>query len=308
MNHIIIFLNLQVLERSEALQHLETPHVNLVMQRFFLPACTIPAIVLAALVEHARALSVSDRLACAVESDTGRLRCWGNSGFIPLPPNFENFSYYGPGEFGDLKVPTDLHENTVDVVVLDSSYVCALKGAAPEATEGKLICFVAGNETTKISDFFFRGPQDTPPSLDNTNFVQLSGKGKHFCALRKDGYFSCWSTNEISMGAGTWDGAVGSSWADAKGKEFKFIAVGYDHMCAIHKCDAGWECFGPDTLMTRMTAADVAANFDNPNPYEADSYKIPAMYNHTASTSDAQALMAMELKYITCGKGVRGQK
>jgi hypothetical protein len=267
------------------------------MQNSFLARCVVIAVALASLAGHAGALSVGDKTACAIQSDDGRLRCWGK-GQATVNPHVDD---YYPADLGDLKVPPELHTNTFDVVVM-KSHVCALKADALDATMGKLKCFKAGNETILDlgpTTLAFKGPGGAAPDLAATNFVQLSGKGENVCALDETGQFSCWS--EAAFGAGA---SWGDAWGDAASKRYKSIAVGYDHMCVIAICSGdefhAWECFGPGSLITNATENDAADG-------SPERDKIPAKYNHSAgvgSNSD-QILKAVPLKSISCGKGVR---
>lgn len=230
--------------------------------------------------DHAVALSVGDQTMCAIESDTGRLRCWGK----PQASVSPSTNAYYP-EKGDLKVPGSLLANVVDVSVLDD-HICALLGVDSNSYEGKLVCFEAGDESKTSLPFI--GPSANEPVLESKNFVQLSGKGKHVCALDAPGSLFCWSAGNggDDQDMSTWTG--GSSFTAAATASFSSVSVGYDHMCAIGRCDESWKCFGPASIMT----------IDGASGSEA---KIPAFYNPSDST---HIFDTEELVSITCGKGV----
>ena len=69
----------------------------------FRARCGIAAAFIAVLAGRAGALSVGDKTACAIESATGRLRCWGKAQ-ASVSATTEGY-YIGNG---DLKVPPEL--------------------------------------------------------------------------------------------------------------------------------------------------------------------------------------------------------
>ena len=237
---------------------------------------TILVTVLAAFAHHAGALSVGDKTACAIESATGRLRCWGRGQNTNSPDAGDYYS--GADDLGDLIVPTDLHTNAFDVVVMES-HVCAIKAAALDAAKGKLACFKAGSDTPIT--LAFRGPGAEQPDLAATDFVRLSGKGEQVCALDETGKLSCWSETNFTS---SW---TAQDWTNAASKKYKSVSVGYDHMCAILLCDDSWECFGPPSVITATS----------------ETTKIPAKYVD-GNNANAQIVKATALKSISCGKGV----
>ncbi len=187
------------------------------------------------LVDSARTYSAvvsSITSACALETGTGRVYCWGSASSGELGSSATRSSAYA----SSVPLEAELPEPAVRLSA-GGRTVCAL-------TESGVAYCWGNNSEGQIGNGRYAGTRSTPAQAAlGLRFVDITVGWLHTCGLRKDGSVYCWGTNEhFQLG---WSGlaraAVAAPQLDLP--QVISIAAGQYHTCAI-LADSTSSCWG----------------------------------------------------------------
>ena len=173
-------------------------------------------------------ISVGIQHACAIETGTSALWCWG---------------YNAHGQIGDATAanrttPVEIEAGTQWLAVDAGDYnTCALR------SDGRLRCWgqadsgQIGDGTTSFARYL---PQ--PVGLDDDGWTSIEVGASRACASRTDGTLLCWGRNDQGQLTATRALAIQSAPIEVLPKRdgWKSISLGETHACLIDNYDNAW--------------------------------------------------------------------
>ena len=174
------------------------------------------------------------RHTCALDGPGGAAYCWGYNDAGQL-----GIGSVTPGSLGNLFPNAVVGGNTFSVGSSGASHSCAVTLLSIPHCWGLNLDGRIGNGTNGGT------PVSQPAAVVGSNvYKAVTAGSSHTCALTTGGKIYCWGSNEQGqIGVGSAGGLVNSPIAVAPTSNFKSVAAGGLHSCAVDLSGGAW-CWG----------------------------------------------------------------
>ena len=175
------------------------------------------------------ALSVGTFHACAVESSTKYLYCWGRNDDGRLGIGTINTNVYNTAQ------KTTGSNNQWLIISAGHKHSCGIK------TDNTLWCW-GFNENYRLGDNT-ETTRSTPTKVSTLTFKSVQAGTRASCAISTSGGLWCWGTIDLGSGNGVFLAKVPTRIMQTS-TDWVQITMGTNHVCGLRSADKGIWCFG----------------------------------------------------------------